>query len=431
MAIPSPRSVVSDASTASLLSPVAVRGYNTYTLGSNTIWWDESNTYSMSQIAPTFGQVVSVNGNPTFKCGQATISPFDFGLLFSSFITIVGAYSEAGAAIVTEACETSNKDIFVVWFDKHAVIHSHSRSLVIPIKSTDVVSACHNSCPSVGNFMAKESYTFARAGGRFTLDTENGEELCTFVVPRHIQKAMPSIFGIEEPKAEQVPFSWDNDSPLGNLISNSITASSAEEIVSRYDAQAFQEEPTNLRPDLICTPTKQYENNKDILGTLCYTDKGNIVLGVNFRSSLFVYKEWFTGEPNSDIQVDKQPELGKFYNITEECKHIQRFANTVSVVPPNAVQLDIVKFEKIKESFFNMTLPRTSIHGALGRVVIPEDVLLEGMNSLIGENLYCLVPVGSIGGNVVCKNHEGYLHILHDTPNMLEKKYYDVTEVVK
>lgn len=435
MGVQNLRSVVINASSASLFTPVTVRGTNIYTLGTNMLSWDESNNYTLDGIAATFGQAVQANNAEQlmFKCGDTNIPAFDFGLLFTCFTAIVGAYTEQGTSVFTQKCDTSVPEIDITWFGNNAVIYCRERSLIIPLKSADVQNACRYNKVKVENFTAVENYYFTREKLMMSLQSERGELLCTFPIPLTVQRAFSNLFD-DDPTNDYVvddpATPWDERSPLGSLIANSVNITSAEETAKKYQERSVLESVV-VRSDLICTPTQRYKTPKEFLGSLCYSDKGVIALAVNFRNSLFVYQPWFTGEMPSTMQVDSNPKLSEFFNVTEECKRIERFAQSVTVAPLTAAQLDVSVFERIKDAFYNMELPRLAFASIFGRVVIPETELLKALGTFAGENVYCIVPVGAIGTNLICKTPAGRLYAMTGMAWNFEEAFYDITEVVK
>lgn len=435
MSIHNLRSVVANAATASLFTPVTVRGNNTYTFGTNLLSWDEVNNYTIDAIAPTFGQTTQVPNaaQAMFKCGDSAVSAFDFGLLFSCFTAIVGAYTEQGASVFTSNADTSIPELDVVWFGNNAVLYCLERNLIIPIKSADVQNACRNAKVHLDNFVDIRSYQLTREKMYFVIDTEKGENLCRFPVPLMIQRAFPNLFDedLTNDFVQDDPSTpWDERSQLGSLIASSASLTSAEDTAKRYrDMVAL--ESVVVRSDLIMQPSQRYKSTSEFLGSLCYSDKDVIALAVNFRNNLFVYRPWFTGEKVAKVQVDSNPQLGDFFNISEECKLIERYAQTVTNVPLTAAQLDVGVFEKIKTAFYNMELPRLKLASAFGRIVIPESVLVKGLGSMAGESVFCLVMLGVIGKNVICKTSEGSLTAMSRVPWLEDEAFYDITEVVR
>lgn len=426
---------MASASAASLFAPVSARGNNTYTFGSNLLSWDEVNNYAVSSIAPTFGQTVPTQdaAQVMFKCGDSNISAFDFGLLFSCFTAIVSAYTEQGSSIFTSKNDTSLPDLDVTWFGNNAVLYSLERGIIIPLKSADVQSACRNAKVRVDNFVDIRSFQLMREKKYFVIETDHGENFCTFPIPMVVQRSFPNLFD-DDPTNDDIiddpNTPWDERSQLGSLIASSASLTSAEYTAQRYRDQVSLESVV-VRSDLIIQPSQRYKSTSEFLGSICYSDKDVIALAVNFRNNLFVYKPWFTGEVHSSVQVDSNPKLNSFFNITEECKLITRYAQTVTNTPLTAAQFDIAVFERIKTAFYEMELPRLQLQSAFGRVVIPESVLVKGISTMAGESVFCIVMVGVIGKNVICKTSEGSLLTMPRVPWLEDEAFYDITEVVQ
>ena len=83
----------------------------------------------------------------------------------------------------------------------------------------------------------------------------------------------------------------------------------------------------------------------------------------------------------------------------------------------------------IKDQFFDMKLQRLSFAGAIGKVVIPEEVLY---NALVRDNcseIFTVLPIGAIGNNIVVISPSGSIEV-SDEQLTLKGFYYDVSEVV-
>lgn len=435
MSVKNIRGVVLNASKASLFSPIKVRGVNTYTFGTNVLAWDSMHSYTLSTVAETFGDAIHTQdaGQLNFRCGNAVICPFDFGLLFSCFTAINSAYIEQGESITTLDQDTTIEDIDIAWFGNNAIIYCCKRNLIIPVKATDIKKLCSNQKVSVSSFTESKTYTLTRERFHGAVTTELGEHLCTFPIPDFVQRTYPHLFD-EDPANDRViddpNTPWDESSGLGSLIASSVQQTGAEATLAKYATHTSLESVV-MRTDLMCEPTKRYTDVKDFLGSLCYTDDGAVALAVNFRNSMFVYQPWFTGDVPGQLRVSGAPRFDKFYNVTEECERIERFANTVTERPLTSAQLDIAMFDRIKEAFYEMSLPRIRFANAFGRVVIPEPVLMEALRTAAGETVYCIVPVGSIGTNVICKTASGNLEAKSSMAWGFDDYLFDITEVVK
>lgn len=404
--------------------------------------WDETNVYMMSQIASDFGQALSKGGpdQMKFKCGRAEIGVFDFGLLFSCFLGISTAYAESGISLSTAHEVTNLPGISVVWFGNYGIIYSRQHNLIIPLKSADIQRACKYEDVWSENFTDVRKFAVRREGLSLVLLTEQSEQLCFLPIPVGIQKAYPNLFATTETVTEdEFVASWDERSQLGSLIHGSISLTDAESTVNRYKENAVLDSVV-VRDDLMCTPSTRYNNTQELFGSIAYTDKGAIALAVNFRNNLFVYQPWFGGDEAEDsgIMVDSSPRFQEFFNVTEECQRISRYADTVTVVPLGAAEFDVTIFERIKRAFYEMQLPRVQFASAFGKVVIPEPVLVSSLTSHSGESAYCIVPVGTIGTHIVCKDTQGRLKTIEMhknaegewTPWGLDTAFYDITGVI-
>ena len=87
-------------------------------------------------------------------------------------------------------------------------------------------------------------------------------------------------------------------------------------------------------------------------------------------------------------------------------------------------------FSKIKTAFFGMKLSRVQFVSAFGKIVIPESNLIEGLESAAGENLFCILPVGKIGTNVIAINYDDNLIALRNVLWNENEYFYDITEVI-
>lgn len=425
------------ASNVFLLSSVTFQGVNKYTLGTDMLFWDESNSYSITQIAPTFGQIIQGGpGTPvTFRCGNAGISVFDFGLLLSCFTAMSMAQLELGTGVPVELVPTSVPGVEALWFGNHGIVFSVRNNLLVPITSGFAQRACKNEKVEVASFIDSRHFILKRTETHFALDTTLGEGVCVFTVPTSIKRSFPALFAAAPvDTSAQLGQSLDEGSPLGAMIASASVAHTVQEVLAKYKEQTSIDSVV-VRSDLICTPTQRYTSTEDFLGSLCYTDKHDITLAVNMRRNLFVYRPWFNGkedgrEDDDDIQVAPSPKLSEFYDAREECERIMRYAKTVTVRPLTAAKFDISVFESVKAAFFEMRLHRLPLASSLGKIVIPETTLLAGLESSAGENIYCIVPVGALGENIIVINTEGELSIMRNGAWGTEEFFYDITEVV-
>ena len=267
-----------------------------------------------------------------------------------------------------------------------------------------------------------------------SIETGNKELVCSFAIPTSIMRSYPSLFsGIQANAviADDPHTPWDDRSPLGAVIARSFAVNTVEETLRKY------EELPNLdtlvaRWDLIHKPASRYADKNQFLGSICYTDKHEIALAVNFRNSLFIYRPWFAGESleHKELKVDAQPNFSEFYDVSAECKTIMRYAMAITETPPSPAAFTAKVFEEVKEAFLSMELSRVPFATAIGKVVIPQSVLIRGLGTAAGENIYCIVPVGAIGDNVVVRNSDGQLAVMNKMPWTIDDYFFDVTEVL-
>lgn len=432
----SPRATANSASAVSLFNLVDVRGYNTYTLGTNIISWDESNNYTLDYVARDFGQPLVVNdvANTLFKCGDSAINAFDFGLLFSCFAAIVGAYAETGSSVMTERQESSVDDIDIVWFGDNAIVISKIKNIIVPVKSSIVQEVCSLSRIKVDNFVDTRSFYLSRENNNFIVDAEDGTEICRFPIPLIVKRTFPNLFsdsGFSKYAVEDDPNTpWDERSALGSLIANTTNLMSVEEAIARYRSEQVSLESVVVRSDLMFVPSTRYNSVEEFLSSVCYTDKGIIALAVNFRNNLFVYKPWFASDSDAELRVDANPKFDEFYNVTSESQHISRFAQSVVARPLTPAEFDVSVFERVKDSFYNFELSRIKLESAFGKIVIPESVLVQGLTGSSGEAMYCIVPVGLVGEVLVCLTSDGGLTTMTQL-DWLSESFYDITEVIR
>lgn len=437
MSIHNIRSIVNSAAGASLSGIASVRGFNTYNFGTNLLSWDESNNYTFTRVAKDFGQVVSNSGvdgtsSSMFVCGDSSVCAYDFGLIFSCITAIVGASTESGMSVQVDAQDTTDFGVEVVWFGSNAVVYGRDCNIILPIKSADVKNASSYKKVTLENFVDTRTYILTREGNMFVIDGSDGSAFCKLKIPEFVKRMLPAAFisdGVVLPLVDDPNTPWDERSPLGSLIANSISVTSAEETIKRYKENVTLESVVQ-RSDLLFTPSIRYNSVDEFLGSLCYTDKDVIAMAVNFRNNLFVYETWFTGDRHQDIQTDASPHFDKFYNVTEACAQIERFAASVTNRPLSMAQFNVSVFEKVKDAFFNLELPRIKLVSTFGRIVIPESVLVRSVGSALGESIYCVVPVGVIGSNVICKTDSGALESLVNPSWLYDDALYDITEVV-
>lgn len=427
------RKSVNDASNVFLLSSVDVKGVNHYTIGSDSLSWDETNSYSITQLAPTFGQLVQgVDGAAaTFRCGAGSLPVFDFGLILSCFNAMTMAQLELGTAVPAVSMTTSHSNIETVWFGNCGVLYGLKSNILVPISSSDAQRACRNEKVILSSFIDSRKFILTRVDSYFDINTEDGGGLCTFQIPVSIKRSFPQLFqSTARDASSDMGMSYDVSSPLGELLTNASVASDIQRTLERYKTQSPIDTVVN-RTDLICVPNKTYTDPATFIGSLCYTDKQEVALAVNLRGNLFIYRPWFSGDAGDgdNLKVAPSPKLYEFFNVQDECERIMKYANTVTVRPLTPARFDFTVFDAVKTAFFEMRLTRLQFASAFGKVVIPESILLSGLETTGGENVYCIVPVGAIGDNVIVINADGELSAMRNMAWSINDYFYDITEV--
>ena len=434
-------SVVLDASQISLNGMIELHGVNSYTLGTNFISWGESNAYNLSTVAENFGtrctnKVVEVVGGSKesgFSCGEGIISAFDFGLLYSVFTAMIMAKVELGRSFPIEQSQAIGKpDLWVLWLGNDAVLYSVQDHLILPIKNADIERACMGNKLEVVNFSGTETYTFERENNSFCLMTMQGEMYTTIRIPDCVKRTYSGCFNLASKVVDKdYNMTLIPGSMLGKLIEETDTRSKCLEVLDKYKESSIIDSIVS-REDLIINPTDRYQDTSNFFGSICYTDKEEIAIAVNFRKGLFVFYPWFSqfSESPSDIKVDPSAKFSDFYNVTEGCNRILRYSDTVVRRPLTAAQLDLDVFDSIKKAFLDMDLARIPLQSSFGRIIIPENILVQELTSGVGESLYCLLPVGVVGSKLICITAESKLVSVKPSGWDFDSAFYDITEVV-
>lgn len=438
MARNSVSNTVIEASRVPLIQSIRLFGMKTYTLGTNFISWDTSNNYTLDSIAMSFGtrtpnaqaEVVGGTRDTGFACGGGTISAYDFGLLYSVFTAMVMAKVELGTSFLVDSEKLQRDGFYAVWFGNDGVVYSAPGNVIIPLKNADIETVCEGGIAKLNNFCSRDTYTLEREGLNFVLMT-SARELLTFVkIPECVKKTYSMYFQNNNTTVDNPSTSWDEGSRLGQLIGETDSRSECMAVYEKYRTSPAIDSII-AREDLIVVPTERYADTKNFFGSICYTDKGEIAVAVNFRKGLFVYYPWFSQGDDRDIKVDPSAKFPAFFNVTEGCNHILRYAGTVVHRPLTAAKFDNAVFNSIKEAFLDMQLSRVPIQSAFGRVVIPESLLLQELTGGTGESLYCLLPVGVVGDKVVCMSSDGSLSTIVPSGWDVDSAFYDITEVTK
>lgn len=425
------------ASRTFLLTPCTVQGMNKYTIGTNTLMWDES-SYTIEQLAPTFGQPMgrSSEESNTFRCGESAISLFDFGLLYTSFASMRMAQAELGASVSTEVMQTTTAGIGVTWFGNEGVVYGLRYAILIRLQSADVQKACRFTDVILPNFTDSRKVLMSREQDFLVLELENKEVLCKFSIPVCVRRTYPVLFGGQMPSdiaivdENDIPFA--EDSLLGRVVSSAMESSNIEETLNAYRSKCVIDSVV-VRSDLICELKRRFHDQSEFLGSICYTPKDDIALAISFRNNLFVWRPWFIGDATArdTIQMEPNPRFEEFYDVRAECEHIMGYASSVIIAPLTPAELDLDMFNEIRRKFFDLELPRIPLVSAFGKVVIPESTLVRGLQSSTGESLYCIVPVGVIGNNVIVKNASCTCSSIKNTPWRTDEYFYDISEVAK
>lgn len=432
---------VLEASSVVMLKPVQLLGDSTYTLTTNFIGWGDSNNYRLQDIALTFGtrgpghgaEVVGATKNAGFRCGNAYISAYDFGLLYTAFTSMIMAKVELGSSfpLFDEKVSGGYK---VQWFGNYGLVYSRQKNAIFAIRTQDVEAVCSGKSVLLQNFCSQEQYTLVFDGVTFAIMSEHmGASLIvtTLNVPDCVKRTYSRYFkhaDTQSPAASSV----DTDSMLGKLINEAGARTECLEVLKNYKTQSFLDSVVS-REDLVVVPSERYPDTTNFFGSICYTDKGQIAVAVNYRRGLFVYYPWFETTEGGcrEVKVDTSAQFSAFYNVTAGCNDILRFAETVTYRPLSAAEFTVDVYSKVRKAFLDMDLPRIPIQAAFGRVVIPESVLLKELAEDSGETIYCILPVGVVGSKVICLTASGELS--GSTPVDWDKDgaFYDITEVIK
>lgn len=428
---------VLDAAGVVLSGPIVVHGMNTYTISSDFISWNEVHNHSISDIAADFGHRAAGAGDKIFVCGDDTISVYDFGLLFTVFTAMTTAHAELGNGFPITETDTSKKDVHALWLGNDLIVYSAVNNLIIPVDNADVERACSGKRLECGNFCTQDRFLIDRERVEFfVVDAQRKDLFCRFHIADGTQAVYNKYFAQPEESSPDIMATWDTESGLGRLVAGIGKKLPTKDVFQRYKKNGLAEN-IDGRSDLFVKPEQQYDEVRTptdlqkFFGSICYTDKEETVIAVNFHAGLLVYSPCFPGDSFEGLQVDPNPDFSKFYDVSAGCERIMRFANTVVARPLTSAQLDIKVFNSIALSLLNMGLPRLSFASCLGKVVIPESVLMSTFETGFGSDLFCMVPVGVVGEVVVCKTAEGKLEAVYPRGWTLDEAFYDITEVVR
>lgn len=427
-------SKVVTAASVSISKPFKVYGVNTYTISTDFISWGEDCNYSLSDIAPDFGVRTAGVGDKVFTCGDEKISVYDFGLLFTVFTAMTSAQTELGSNFPLEETAVSKDGVRALWIGNDVIIYSQTLNLILPLDNADVQTVCSGERIERANFCTKDRYTVDRERVEiFIVDAAKYELLGRTRISDCAQKSYAKYFAQLEGADNDVLASWDTESRLGRLIASISDRLPVKKTLERYKKQGMVE-GTNVHRELFVSLDKQYEDPMKVqqyFGNICYTDKAEIVIAVNFHSGLFVYTPCFPGDTFDGVAVDSKPDFSRYYDVTLGCERIMRFARTVTYRPLTAARLDVKVFNIIANQWTAQKLTRVSFPSSLGKVVIPESILESTFEVGFGADLFCMVPVGVVGEAVICKTATGKLEAVYPRGWSLDEAFYDVTEVVE
>ncbi len=432
MATNSISSKVITAASVSLSKPIQVFGVNTYTITTDFISWGEGNSYSLSDIAGDFGVRTTGVGDKVFTCGDDKISVYDFGLLFTVFTAMNSAQTELGSGFNITESVTSKEGIRALWIGNDVIIYSQVNNLILPLDNADVKRLCSGERLECANFCTKDRYTVDRERVElFVVDAAKHELVCRTRISDAVQKCYAKCF--EQPDSEKDSLaSWDTESRLGRLIASVNTKLPVKKLMDSYKKSGMIETVNNRREifsdlgdplGMGCAIAKMF-------GNVFYTDKAEVIIAVNMRAGMLVYTPYFAGDATEGLLLDPRPAIDSYYNVTDQCDQIARFANTVIYRPLTAAQFDAKVFGTVANSWADKKLQRLSFASALGRVVIPESILEDTLDVGFGADLFCFVPVGQIGEAVICKTATGNLDVMYQTGWSTSDAFYDITEVI-
>lgn len=427
---------VLDAASVTLSGPVRVHGMNEYVLSSDFISWNETYNHTISDIAAEFGQRSAGAGDKIFTCGDDKITVYDFGLLYTVFTAMTNARAELGDSFPITEIPTQQDGVFTLWMGNDLIIYSPTNNLIIPIDNADIERACSGERLECGNFCNKDKFSIDRERTElFVTDLQKKELFCRLRICQHTQKHYGKYFEQPSDKSRDILATWDTESTLGRLIATVGSRLPTKDAFKKYRQCGLQESLAK-RSDLMVRPTTTYEglqtaeDLKKFFGSVCYTDKDEAIIAVNFHAGMLIYSPCFPGDSFNGLMTDTSPDFSKYYNITAECERIIRFANSVIAKPLTPAQFDVKAYNHVADALLETSLPRLSFTACLGKVVVPESVLESAFNDGFGADLFCIVPVGVVGEIVVCKTPTGKLEAVYPRGWSTDEAFYDITEVV-
>ena len=425
-----------DAANVTLSGPVRVHGMNEYVISSDFISWNDMHNHTISDIAADFGQRTAGVGDKIFTCGDDKISVYDFGLLYTVFTAMATAQAELGGGFPIEESATQRDDVHVLWLGNDIIIYSPTNNLILPIDNADVESACSGKRIECGNFCNKDKYLVDRERIEFFVtDAQKKELFCRFRICTGTQKSYAQYFEQPKDQSKDLLATWDTESTLGKLIASATSKLPTKDAFKKYKKKGMVES-VNKRADLFIQPSRTYdsltnpEDLKKFFGSICYTDKAEAIVAVNYHAGMLVYSPCFPGDNFEGLMIDATPHFDKFYDVTSECEGLMRFANTVNARPLTPAQFDVKVYNRIADALLNSKLSRLAFSSCLGKVVIPESVLEAAFDDGFGADLFCIVPVGTVGEIVVCMTAAGKLEATYPRGWSVDEAFYDITEVL-
>lgn len=452
-------SAVNDAARASLVTPLKIYGSDVYTLSSNYLTWGDTHGIALTALAPTFGDQVISEENPNetvFILGDSTISTYDFGLLYSMFLTLSLAYAEQGVSVSVHETNTTKAGIHAIWLGSACMVYSSNLAepLILMFSIQDTQELMKSKPIEVDNIYTGDTYIIEREMQElFITNKKNKAILCKFILSNYVISTYKKFLE-EKPLSikESVPVVQPKVAPnsiLGMFIAKSSKYPDLKTVMKKYQEQGIMDDLSNIRDDLfieldtpwdvdsIQTPTdspNEVLNRPDIskyYGTIAYSDKSELVIIVNNHTGMLVYNPCFYNSDYSGILTENNPDFSQFYDVTQGCERIMRYCNTVLNLPVSSAKFDPSVFNLVKNAYMELKLPRISFQSSLGKVVIPENILETAVKSNSIAGIFCMVPLGMIGDIIIVKSSMGNCQEITPDTWSINEAFYDITEAVK
>lgn len=375
---------VMDVSRLCWREPFQVYGVKTYTLSTNHMSWAGAYAGSLSDIAQDFGTPVQ-GTSLQFKCGNDTITAFDYGLLYSIFIAI--NTSAVSSSLQFDEMETSSSKINCLWIGDSAVIYSVEHNLILHLDSFSLESVMNGNKASIDNFCSKEFFTVElEKNSKIFISKDDEHFLCSFNLSDFVKNLYFETD--DEDDIEIFGEGFDADSPLGELVASSISTvdimSTAEKYKNMTDVSSVVR-----RTDLVFKADKPYSSLNNFFGSVCYQD-GNIFIPVNYMNGLLVYSQLFKGDLPDTLHTSTPGSFSGYFDIKDAFESIMRFAQSIANRPSSILICDI------EERFKKMELLRVPVESTFGKLVIPESNLLQALSSGIVDTISPIIPIGII-----------------------------------